>query len=118
MITEQDIFDMQGLYSQPVGKKDDQDKPPMQLLDSIAMEGVASVLAFGAKKYKEHNWRNGLGYSRLIGAIMRHTAAINRGEDVDSESGLPHVDHLGCSVMFLSNLMKTRKDLDDRFNSK
>ena len=100
------------------GVKYDTEKPPLQLLDPIALEGIANVLAFGAKKYAAHNWRGGIEYSRLLGAVMRHTNAILRGEDNDPESGLPHVDHLGCSVMFLSNMMKTRKDLDDRYNSK
>lgn len=117
MINEKDIEDWKRAeYAQPTGRKDDTEKPPLQLLDPLAMEGVAKVLAFGARKYAEHNWRGGIAYSRLIGAIMRHTAAINRGEDIDPESGLPHVDHLGCSVMFLSNMQKTRKDLDDRFS--
>lgn len=102
---------------QPTGTKYDADKPRTDLLDPLALEGIARVLAFGAKKYDEHNWRAGLSYSRLLGAILRHTFAILRGEDLDSESGLPHVDHLGCSVMFLSAHMKYNylKKFDDRW---
>lgn len=99
----------------PQGLKYDQEKPRMDLLDSEFLEYVASVLGFGAKKYKEHNWRGGINYSRLIGAAYRHLGAINRGEDTDAESGLPHVAHLGCCVMFLSWMMNHRKDLDDRY---
>jgi hypothetical protein len=97
------------------GQKFDQAKPPMYLLDSLALEGLSEVLAFGAKKYAANNWRSGISYCRLLGAALRHTFAILKGEDVDPESGLPHVDHLGCCWMFLSNMMKTRKDLDDRY---
>ncbi len=97
------------------GIKYDTDKPPMDLLDYKAMVGVAQVLGFGAQKYAAHNWRGGIAYRRLIAAAYRHLGAINDGEDLDSESGLPHVDHLGCCVMFLSNMMKTRPDLDDRY---
>lgn len=97
------------------GQKFDQDKPRMDLLDSLALEGLAKVLTFGAKKYVAHNWRGGISYSRLIAAGLRHIFALLRGEDTDPESGLPHVDHLGCCWMFLSNMMKTRKDLDDRY---
>lgn len=97
------------------GTKHDQDKPKVELLDPLALEGLAAVLTFGAKKYAAHNWRGGLSYSRLLGAALRHTFAILRGEDNDPESGLPHVDHLGCCWMFLSNMMKTRSDLDDRW---
>lgn len=101
--------------SEATGTKHDQDKPRVDLLDPLFLVGVADVLGFGANKYNAHNWRGGIAYSRILGAILRHTFAIMRGEDIDPESGLPHVDHLGCSVMFLSNMMKTRPDLDDRW---
>jgi hypothetical protein len=97
------------------GVKYDSEKPRVDLLDPLALEGLAAVLTFGANKYAAHNWRGGLSYSRLIGAALRHTFSILRGEDNDPESGLPHVDHLGCCWMFLSNMMKTRPDLDDRY---
>lgn len=97
------------------GVKHDSGKPMVDLLDPLALEGLAAVLTFGAKKYASHNWRGGINYSRLIAAGLRHMFAIIRGEDVDAESGLPHVDHLGCCWMFLSNMMKTRPDLDDRY---
>ena len=97
------------------GVKYDQGKLRVDLLDPLALDGLAKVLGFGAVKYAAHNWRGGISYSRLIGAALRHLFAILRGEDNDPESGLPHVDHLGCCWMFLSNMMKTRKDLDDRY---
>ena len=97
------------------GMKYDGSKPRMDLLDAKALEGLAQVLTFGAHKYAANNWRNGLEYSRLTAAMLRHLMAIQRGEDVDPESGLPHIDHLGCCWMFLSNLSKTRPDLDDRW---
>ena len=100
MITDKDIKDMipEG------GLKYDNDKPRMDLLDFDALEGLAKVLTFGAKKYDEHNWRNGISYSRLTAAMLRHLTALQRGEDIDAESGLPHIDHLGCCWMFLSNM--------------
>lgn len=97
------------------GTKHDSNKPPCDLLSPIALEATAMVLAHGAKTYGKNNWRLGLAYSRLIGAIMRHLFAFMRGEDLDPETGLPHVDHLGATVMFLQELYRTRKDLDDRY---
>jgi hypothetical protein len=99
------------------GVKHDQDKPKFDLLDSDALEGLAKVLTFGANKYAAHNWRSGLSYSRLIAAMLRHVFAILRGEYNDPESGLPHIDHVGCCWMFLSNHMKNRKDMDDLHKS-
>lgn len=100
------------------GRKDDTGKPPLDLLDPLALEGIAAVLAFGATKYAKYNWRGGIAYSRLIASVMRHLFAIIRGEDRDPESGLPHIDHAGAGIMFLSHFMKTRPDLDDRYKGK
>lgn len=100
-----------------LGVKHDEEKPPLALLDPEFLEGVARVLGFGAKKYAAHNWRHGINYSRLISASYRHLGAINKSEDIDEESGLPHAYHLGCCVMFLASMMKTRPDLDDRWKA-
>lgn len=101
-----------------VGTKFDKDKPRMDLLDADFLEGVAQVLTFGANKYAAHNWRQGIAVSRLIAAAYRHLGAINRGEDIDPESGLAHSYHLGCCVMFLSEMIKNRPDMDDRYKTK
>lgn len=95
--------------------KHDQDKVPLDLIDPLAIEGLARVLAFGAVKYKANNWRGGFSWSRLVAALLRHMFAIMRGEDIDPESGLPHIDHVGCCWMFLSNHMKTGIGTDDRY---
>jgi len=116
MLNEIDVRDYKDAGApQPEALKYDATKPRMDLLDPWAMEGLAQVLTFGAQKYAAHNWRNGLGISRCIAALHRHLAAIQRGEDVDPESGLPHIDHLGCCWMFISNYMKTRPEQDDRW---
>lgn len=100
------------------GLKYDQDKPRMDLLDADALEGVAKVLTFGAQKYEAHNWRQGLSNSRILAALLRHLFSIMRGEYIDPESGLPHIDHVGCCWMFLSNNMKNRPDLNDLWQPK
>lgn len=97
------------------GTKYDGEKPRMDLLDPLALEGLAKVLTFGAQKYAAHNWRKGIANTRLLAALLRHTFAIMRGEDIDPESGYPHIDHVGCCWMFLSNNMKTRPEMDDRW---
>lgn len=95
------------------GTKHDQGKPMLNLIDPQAIEGLAAVLTFGAKKYAADNWRGGISNSRLIASLLRHLFAIMRGEYTDPESGLPHIDHVGCNWMFLSNNLKNRPDLND-----
>lgn len=115
IISPTDIPSVQQLRRKTTGIKYDSDKLPLDLLDPVALEGLAAVLKFGAAKYESHNWRNGISYTRLIAAMLRHTFAILRGELTDPESKLPHIDHVGCCWMFLSNLMKTRTDLNDLY---
>jgi len=99
------------------GLKLDAEKPRTDLLDPEFMLGVSRVLTFGAKKYSAHNWRGGISYSRIIGAILRHTFSILSGEDVDPETNELHTAHLGCEVMFLHWMILHRKDLDDRYKN-
>lgn len=101
------------------GVKFDGDKTRFDLLDPLWEEGVAKVLTFGAHKYAAENWRNGISYKRLIGALRRHVNAIQKGEDVDPETGLLHAYHAGCCLMFLSNFQANKRhDLDDRVHVK
>lgn len=97
------------------GRKDDSEKVRMDLLDPYAMEQLAAVLTFGAKKYEAHNWRKGIVYSRLIAACLRHVLAFLGGQDRDEETGLPHMAHAMCCCMFILGLSRSGlKDLDDR----
>ena len=104
--------------------KDDDGKLPLQLLCPIALAGTARVLQFGRDKYTKitgkdasHNWKMGMPWTKVIGSIMRHLFAIKRGEDIDPDSGLPHVDHLGCEVMFLQSYMAQGVGKDDRYKT-
>ena len=97
------------------GTKYDSKKPPMNLISRAAMEELAKVLGFGASKYQPENWRGGIAYSRIIAAAMRHLHAFNDGENKDPESGLSHVAHAMCNLMFLLEFEKYRIDLDDRY---
>lgn len=113
---EKALIDWAGKPAQG-GKKLDDGKSRIDLVDAEFLEGLGDVLRFGATKYDAHNWRGGISYSRLLGAAYRHLGAINKGEDYDPESGMPHVYHLACCVMFLSWMMKHRPDLDDRYKN-
>lgn len=95
--------------------KYDSGKPRLDLLDDDFMEAVAHVMGFGAQKYAANNWRKGIEYSRLIAALRRHVAAFAKGDNIDDESGLEHLAHAGCCLMFLHWMSRNRGDLDDRW---
>lgn len=97
------------------GVKFDQEKTRLELVSDLAIEGLGKVLTFGAAKYHDDNWRLGLEWRRVIGAARRHLAAFSSGEDLDPESGLPHIDHALCCLMFLSEYQKTANGTDDRY---
>lgn len=89
----------------------------MALLSAMALAGTAQVLSFGAGKYAAHNWRAGREWSRDISGALRHLLAFMAGEDLDPESGLPHIDHAACCVMFLQDFFRTRPEFDDRYKT-
>jgi hypothetical protein len=96
------------------GRKDDSGKPPMELLSHEALVEIAKVFGFGAKKYGRFNYRNGIAYSRIIGAAYRHLGAFNSGEDVDPETGLSHIAHLAACCVMLLDTLRDHPSLDDR----
>ena len=95
--------------------KFDDNKLPVNLLSTEALNQTAAVLKFGADKYHAHNWRDGFAWSRPLAAAMRHIMAFNDGEDRDPESGLSHLAHAACCIMFLLEFEKTHPELDDRY---
>lgn len=97
------------------GVKHDSGKLPLHLLPFDALEQVARVLQFGAKKYGERNWEKGIPHSRTLGAALRHVFAYLRGESTDPETGLSPLAHAVCELLFaLAFDIRGRSDLDDR----
>jgi hypothetical protein len=96
------------------GVKFDNGKVGVHLLPPGPLLEIAAVLDFGAKKYAAYNWTNGIAYSRVYGAALRHLWAWFRGEDSDPETGLSHLAHAGCCVLFLLQYVRTRQSFDDR----
>ncbi len=83
--------------------KFDDDKPMMHLVPLISVEAVAKVMTFGAKKYAPNGWKSvPNAVDRYNSAMLRHMVAIQKGETIDPDSGLPHIDHIACNAMFLS----------------
>jgi len=82
-------------------KKNDDGKLRTDLLPIDALREVIKILGYGANKYGEHNWKNGLEQKRIIAALLRHTFEIMDGNVIDSESHLMHAAHVACNALFL-----------------
>jgi hypothetical protein len=96
------------------GHKADTGKAPYHLLAPEMLEGVAQVLDFGARKYAPRNWELGMSWSRPFSALMRHMWAWWRGEDKDPETGMSHLWHAACCIMFLMAYEQRKTGTDDR----
>lgn len=94
----------------PAGRKDDQGKNRLDLVEPEFIEGIGNTLTFGAEKYKENSWQNiEDAENRYYAAAMRHLLAWRKGEKVDSESGLSHLEHVACNIMFLQHFEREEK---------
>lgn len=87
------------------GRKDDLGKLRYDLVPAYALLDVVKVLTYGAKKYGAENWRKvPEAVPRYVAAYMRHVEAHRRGQVDDPESGLPHLAHAICCLLFLLEL--------------
>lgn len=102
--------------AETIGRKDDSAKVPMDLLPYPALSEIAKVLDFGARKYSKWNWRGGIVWSRVVGAALRHIFAWMNGENKDPETGLSHLAHAGCCILFLLTYELEHPELDDRYH--
>lgn len=84
-------------------KKNDQGKIRPSLIDFNFIEGMAKVLTQAIEKegYKPNNWKKCDDIQRYEDALMRHLIAYYKGEKKDKKSGLSHLHHAACNLMFL-----------------
>lgn len=88
------------------------------LVPKEAVGEVAEVFAHGSIKYADHNWRKGYKWGLSYAALERHLEDFwDRGEDLDPESGLPHLAHAAWHCLALLTFMREHPELDDRFTT-
>jgi hypothetical protein len=84
------------------GRKFDGGKLEYGLLPPLALEETVKVLTFGAQKYERDNWQKVPDSKRrYFDALQRHVWAWKTGEQIDQESGIHHLAHAMCCLMFL-----------------
>jgi hypothetical protein len=96
------------------GIKYDTEKDPWHLAPWDAFRAIVRVLKHGAEKYEPRNWERGMAWSRPFAACMRHLTAWFDGENKDPESGMPHLWHAGCCIVFLIAYELRDAGTDDR----
>jgi hypothetical protein len=84
------------------GVKHDVEKLDLTLVPPALEEAAARALVFGADKYTRWGWRTvPEAPRRYFAAMERHIKAYKRGEDIDPESGLHHLDHAAACLSIL-----------------
>ena len=83
-----------------------QRKPIFSAISPKFTLGMAEVLAFGAEKYGRDNWKQCSKDQMHLywDAFERHVNAYKRGEENDQETGMSHISHAACNLMFIQEL--------------
>lgn len=102
------------------GVKYDDGKTRDELLPPELEEAVATILAFGAKKYADRNWEMGMAWSRPYAAARRHLRNwfarrdFGKGPGNDRDSGYSDLWHVATNIAFLVAYEARGKGTDDR----
>jgi hypothetical protein len=95
------------------GIKYDTGKTEYGLIPPHALDEVAKVLTYGAQKYSRDNWKGVPDKERrYFDAALRHVWSFKRGENLDKETGLHHLAHAVCCLLYLAEF-----DLDPAFKA-
>ena len=89
--------------------KADNGKRRYDLIPIGALEGIAEILTYGARKYNDNNWLQSAYPDRYFAACMRHLAEVRKGKHIDPESNCFHIDHALVSLIMYRELMIKNK---------
>lgn len=92
-------------------------KAPLEKIDPDFVDAMARVQAAGDEKHANHHWTEGVPFSAVIGAVKRHVADIERGEEIDLETGEQHAAHAANGLMYIHHFLSNPEQygsFDDR----
>jgi hypothetical protein len=108
---EKDLNNLPPNLKQIYGDK----KIPLHLVPSTLMIYAALAFKQGGDKYGPFNWRkSAVKAQTYVGAAMRHILAWQDGEDIDPESGIPHLAHGIACLGILADCTVQNRLIDDR----
>ena len=90
---------------------------PVSAICAISMVFAKNSKKYGGK-YPDENWRLGQPLSNHINSLLRHVYKFMCGEDIDSESNLPHLYHALTNLAMAIEDLHNNPDLDDRYIGK
>ena len=76
---------------------------------ALPLKSVVAVLTYGAAKYDAESWKDVPDAKRRYeDALDRHLNAWKAGETHDDESGLHHLAHAACNILFIMHFEMNR----------
>lgn len=87
------------------------------LIPAEPLRLLAKHFGTGAKKYAARNWEGGYEWSKSFAALNRHLWQFWAGEDIDPETGSPHMVAVMWHAAALTEYMSTHPEFDDRPSS-
>jgi len=106
------------MITSPTGGRKAQKPCQLGAIDPVALEQLGLVAGYGTKQYGRGNYLQGYAYSLSLDALYRHTLAFSKGENLDPESGLPHMAHAAFHCLALITFMQREIGEDDRPKTK
>ena len=95
------------------GKRFNLGKPKWSLVPQSALIPAVRSFEYGANKYGPHNWKKGLPMSEICESLKRHLDAYMEGEEIDKESGLPHIGFIQTNAIMLSWMNDNKPQFND-----
>lgn len=101
----------------PSKKEYSKGKSKIHYIPTEIILGMGHAFEMGAEKHGPYSFRdNPIDYTELIDSASRHLLAFMDGEDLDTESGLPHLWHCACNIAMLEWTRVNASEKDDRPN--
>lgn len=90
-------------------------KVPLSTVPAPFVAEVGLAMLEGALKYGRHNYRAvGVRTSVYYDAVIRHLTAFWEGQDIDPDSGLPHIIKAAACLAVLRDSQIIGNVVDDR----
>ena len=84
------------------------------LIPVTPLRVLAEHYGRGEAKYPARNWEQGYDWSKSFAAMQRHLWAFWNGEDLDAETGSPHLAAAAWHCFALMEWGTTHPEKDDR----
>lgn len=91
--------------------KDTAGKPRLSLALQMrqALIALTDIREFGLQKYPDAENYKKVPEDMWLDALVRHLVAYIHGEELDEESGKPHLAHALCNLVYLIELKRYYK---------